>query len=309
MDAHTLIKCVRAGRTHRGYTYTLGRNVCPEPWNDGLCMGGGLYACELRHIFHWMNLYHDTAEIAWVSVPVEAGRYVFGDKVKASMLDVASFMPLDEAVKCALAAGADVHALGDAALYWAANNGHTVIYQILLDAGADKDMVLRVAAEEGNVPVAELMLTSGANVHAQDDLALTLAAKWGRSAAVSLLLQAGADVRASRGEALVSAASRGYTDVVELLLEAGADVHAQDDEALHLAARGRCIHTVELLLDRGASVHARGDLALQVAVESGAMLVVRMLLEYSADSRTVVPTPYARADVIKLIQEHQQTYV
>jgi hypothetical protein len=55
----TLVKLLRTGRTHYDYTYTEGLNVCTQPWDDGHCTPGGLYACELRHLFDWISLYPD----------------------------------------------------------------------------------------------------------------------------------------------------------------------------------------------------------------------------------------------------------
>ena len=66
-------------------TYTEGLNICPQPWNDEGC-AGGLYACELRHLFEWIHLYPDITEVAWVDVPADAHVARFDTKIKASRL-------------------------------------------------------------------------------------------------------------------------------------------------------------------------------------------------------------------------------
>lgn len=54
-----------------------------------------------------------------------------------------------------IAAGADVHALRDDALYQAAKGGHAEVVQVLLDAGADRHCPLagKIAQERGHFDV------------------------------------------------------------------------------------------------------------------------------------------------------------
>ena len=204
-----LIKLLRKGRTHFDHTYTEGLNVCTQPWDYGDCTPGGLYACELRHLFVWIALYSDITEVAWVDVPADALVARFDTKIKASKLVLTGFMPVEDAIRLALKEGADVH--NDRALRWASNNGYTEMVRLLLRTGADvhalNDQALRYASEKGHVEVVRILLEAGAN--ASDDDALRLASHYGHTEVVRLLLQAGANVHAKDDEALRTATTRG----------------------------------------------------------------------------------------------------
>jgi len=224
----TLIKLLRTGRTHFDHTYTEGLNVCTQPWDNGHCTSGGLYACELRHLFEWISLYPDITEMAWVDVPEDARLARFNTKIKASKLVLTGFIPIADAARLAIQVGADVHAVVDHALRWASQNGYTEVVRILLEAGANvhanNDQALRVASENGHTEVVHLLLNAGADVHALNDYALRLASAFGRTEVVHLLLNAGADVHAYDDEALRLASAFGHTEVVRLLRQAESDV-------------------------------------------------------------------------------------
>jgi len=101
-----------------------------------------------------------------------------------------------DGVKAALAAGANVHAGDDAALRWAALNGHAEMVSRLLAAGAnvhaDHDDALRWSAYYGHAEMVNLLLVAGANIHANNDQALYWAAIGHHDTTVCLLLAAGA---------------------------------------------------------------------------------------------------------------------
>ena len=126
-----LIKLLRTDRTHHGYTYTEGLNICPEPWNKGHCTPGGLYACSLRHLFEWITLYPDITEVAWVDVPADAQVARFDTKLKASKLVLTGFMPISKAVDLAIQEGVDIHFNKDQALRWASSSGHLPVVEFL----------------------------------------------------------------------------------------------------------------------------------------------------------------------------------
>ena len=166
-----LIKLLRTGRRHYDHTYTEGLNVCTQPWDAGHCTPGGLYACELRHLFAWIILYPDITEVAWVDVPADAHVARFDTKIKASKLVLTGFMPIEEAIHLAIQAGADVHANNDEALLYASSNGHLPVVEVLIKAGADvhadNDEALRLASMYGHLSVVEVLVKAGADVHAK----------------------------------------------------------------------------------------------------------------------------------------------
>ena len=248
----TLVKALRPDLTHHGYTFRLGRNDDPTPWNPEECKAGGLYACELRHLLLWASLYPDIDRVALVRIPEDARVQRFNTKLKASALELVEILPLGVALDAALTAGANVHANNDQALRWASENGHLAVVQALLNAGADvhakDDEALLWASMNGHLAVVQALLTAGADVHANYDYALRLASEYGHLAVVQVLLKAGADDHAQDDSALRLASANGYLPVVQALLTAGANVHAQDDDALRWASRNGHTDVVALLL-------------------------------------------------------------
>ena len=216
-----LIKLLRTGRRHYDHTYTEGLNVCTQPWNDEECGSGGLYACELRHIFEWINLYPDITEVAWVDVPADAHVARFDTKIKASALVLTGFMPIEEAIRLAIQAGADVHAVDDQALRWASRYGHLSVVKVLVKAGADvhadNDRALRYASFHGHLSIVKVLVKAGADVHADNDYALRWASFHGHLSVVKVLVKAGANVHAVDDYALRFASSYGHLAVVEFL--------------------------------------------------------------------------------------------
>ncbi|CAE7578224.1 unnamed protein product, partial [Symbiodinium sp. CCMP2456] len=118
----------------------------------------------------------------------------------------------------------------------ASENGQADVVQLLLEAGADKNLCdmhgcspLLNAAKIGHTPVVRLLLEAGALVDLPNSggrTALMCAASEGHQAVLQLLLEAGAhkDARDNRGNtALIYSAMGGHARVAELLLEAGAD--------------------------------------------------------------------------------------
>jgi len=207
----TLVKALRADRTHHGYTYVPGRNECPQPFNTKARADGGLYACRLKHLFYWASLYPDIDTVALVEIPDDAQRVEFDTKTKASALVLTRFLPLLEALELAVQHGADVHATNDYAL--------------------------REASAGGHLPVVQFLCAHGANVHADDDYALQLASANGHLSVVQFLVAHGADVHAYDDHALHGASEYGHLPVVQFLVAHGADVHARDDCALQLASK------------------------------------------------------------------------
>jgi len=188
---HTLVKALKANRTHHGYTYRLGRNVCPQPFNTDECVYGGLYGCRLEHLLIWASLYPDIDTVALVEIPEDAQTAWFNTKFKASSLVVTRFLPLRTALDIAVKNGADIHANNDYALRGASENGHLPVVQFLVEHGADihanDDEALRWASRYGHLPVVQFLVEHGANIHANGDVALRVASEIGHLPVVQFL--------------------------------------------------------------------------------------------------------------------------
>jgi len=279
----TLVKALRTDRTHHGVVYALGRNECPQPFNDKECADGGLYACRLKDLLRWISLYPDIDTVAVVEVPEDAQRCEFATKTKASALVLTRFLPLLEAMELAVQHGADIHADNDYALRVASENGHVSVVQFLVEVGhadvhADDDGALNVASLYGHLAIVQFLVEHGANVHACDDAALHVASQNGHLAVVQFLVTQGANVHALDENALSVASRNGHLPVVQFLVEVGhADVHAYDDEALHVASQNGHLAVVQFLVAHGADVHASNDYALRWASEYGHLTVVEFL--------------------------------
>jgi len=109
---------------------------------------------------------------------------------------------------------------------------------------------------------------------------------------VAMLVSMGADVHANGGLFLTDVAVRGPVDIVTTLLDHGVDVNARGalgETALLAAVRAQRRDRVQLLLDRGADVNVRGLMghtALHLAVEADDADMVMLLLAGGAD-RTI----------------------
>ncbi len=175
------------------------------------------------------------------------------------------------AVKAALKAGAAVEAQdkdGSTALTVAARAGRSDVLSILLDAGADPNVIengytaLKYAATQGNIEIISLLLEAGADPDAGRFgwTALSWAAINNEVEATRLLLGAGADPDAPKesGEPLLLDIARyASPEVFDLLLKAGADQEAVDDDGrtvLMLAATNGNAAGVQRLVEAGVNV-------------------------------------------------------
>jgi uncharacterized protein len=158
--------------------------------------------------------------------------------------------------------------------------------------------VLMDAVFDGNMPLIQLLLQSGADVHLHcrcgailggGHTALTLASYKGNEKVVQRLLDAGATVDAASngGTPLIVAADAGHTPVIKLLLSRGADVNARNSkgETALMHAAFRHADMVTLLLAAGADVNAQdenGATALMWASHGDQAAIARMLLDAGA---------------------------
>lgn len=136
--------------------------------------------------------------------------------------------------------------------------------------------LLHEVADQGSLPIVELLLHLGADPNTRDQLGHTPLyfvgnASHGANGAgiVRMLAQSGANVNAQERlkhcTALHMAARRGNIPVAEALLDCGADGEARDklgDTPLHRAVKCGKTEMVAFLISRGADVHAKGKSGL-----------------------------------------------
>lgn len=160
----------------------------------------------------------------------------------------------------------DIYAKTLSTLHVAARLGHCVVFQQLLDEGADiwsRDIdghtVLHHAAMGGNDRMARIILGNGIPVSVKDNgrrTALSTAARWSNEGVARVLIENGADVnvRDIAGFTVLNlAAAEGCDAVVKLLLDNGVNISAQDDygfTALHCAVEQGHEGVLELLIQR-----------------------------------------------------------
>jgi hypothetical protein len=152
-----------------------------------------------------------------------------------------------ERVKLFLDAGMPVeteNALGEAIEF-----GHVEVAKVLIDAGADvnvvgeydQTLVMNATSNEKATELIELLAKAGADVNKPNTYKiapLAVVAEQGKLDAVKALLAAGAKVNTRNnygGTALSVAVMRGYAEVVRTLIDAGADVKRDQKELLDFA--------------------------------------------------------------------------
>jgi len=169
-------------------------------------------------------------------------------------------------------------------------------------SAASRSMVAAAAA--GNVEVADVLLASGASLHASSDdqgtFPLLAAADEGATRMLRWLLSKSADVKAvsnNGATALMAAASRGSTDGVSLLLGAKAEADQQANNgwtALMFASHTGRLEVTKSLLDAKAGISLKnsdGGSARSLAADSGHSDLVKIL-----DTRTRLSARRAKVD-------------
>ena len=194
---------------------------------------------------------------------------------------------------------------GKLLLHRAANLGYEGMLQFLLQGGAlvnataEGETALHLAAEEGQNEVMRMLLGKGASLEVKDRDGLTPLSRAARSGLMStinamMFYNPKLDSRDHCGQsALVLAAQRGYLAVVKRLLQEKIDINAAAAKyngrtALQAAAGGGHLAVVERLLQEKADVNAAaagrdGRTALQAAAGGGHLAVVERLLQEKAD--------------------------
>jgi ankyrin repeat protein len=154
---------------------------------------------------------------------------------------------------------------------------------------------MHYASSYGHKNIIEILLDSGANIHAYDAKKATplhSAASGGYSDITRLLLDRGAviDEKDEHGwTPFYKAAHNGHVSVARELLESGADINAQESKgrtALHIAALHNKKDIVSLLLAADAIVNVRDRndcTALYLAAQENSEDIVSLLLAANAD--------------------------
>ena len=160
-------------------------------------------------------------------------------------------------------------------LHIAALKGHKEMAQILIQSGADPNLVdssrvsqcdtpLLMAVYKRKKEMAKLLIESGADVNMYNELGYTPlhgAAEKGQKEIVKLLIENGADVNAAKYKMgitpLHKAAEEGKEEVAKLLINGGADPIAADmfgRTPLHNASLGGYKGVAQLLIKHGADI-------------------------------------------------------
>ena len=156
--------------------------------------------------------------------------------------------------------------------------------------------LIHIAALNGDVELAELLVAHGANVNARNRdgaTAFHIAIQMGNINLVRALMTHANVYLGDRRELppLHMAVMGGFVEIATLLLDRGANVRAIDPAgfpALHVAARQGDINMATALMDRGANVHTGAMSrprcgALDVAARHGQIEMVQLLITRGAN--------------------------
>ncbi len=109
------------------------------------------------------------------------------------------------------------------------------------------DKLLAEMAEEGSVKGLSMMLSKGADVHADDDYSLIIAIQHGHLEVVKYLTEHGSNVHGLNDCALAWASQKGHLEIVKYLVEQGANIHNRNDYSLRWASRKGHLEVVKYL--------------------------------------------------------------
>ncbi|XP_065343624.1 uncharacterized protein LOC135941815 [Cloeon dipterum] len=162
----------------------------------------------------------------------------------------------------------------------------------------DKDgkTALHYAAEEGNLGIAQQLLSQRANVLLKDHngwTALHYAILTNNQVLVQKLIESGADIdsKTKRGEtALHLTAYKGYTELTQKLIDCGANVNLKNNHGLtclNFATVNRDQDLLKILLKNNAHVNAESQFFGQTALHHAAIQnypeILEMLVDHDAD--------------------------
>ncbi|KAJ3099283.1 hypothetical protein HDU97_003301 [Phlyctochytrium planicorne] len=167
-----------------------------------------------------------------------------------------------------------------------------------LQSEEDKNHVLLIACQFGNVEYCRRLIEIGADMRCDNDLPLLIASRSGHVDLVRQFLAVFRPDETTIRMILYLAASSRRQDIVQLIFENGLapqDVdrnqllNGADDAAersLVVAARKPSSHTLQSLLDQGANPHASHGQVLVEAARHGSVDSVNVLLQAGVDPST-----------------------
>jgi ankyrin repeat protein len=216
--------------------------------------------------------------------------------------------------------GADLTALDNYAVRWAAQNGHLDVIKYLHENGADitaeNNQAVSWAARKGYLDVVKYLHEQGADITAQKNYALHLAAanghldivrylhkhgekfvgfsgavRRGHLDIVKYMHEHGTDIAGEVSILYVyNAATHGHLDVVKYLCENGADITIKNNDAVRMAARNGHLEVVKYLHENGADITAQDNKAVSWAAENGHLDIANYCIEAGAPEKILSAT-------------------
>ena len=213
---------------------------------------------------------------------------------------------------------------GDTILHVAIQTGDDQVVKVLLDHGADVtarnahgETPLELAALQGSATVMRTLLRGGAKVVSPNAL-LARAAWAGNVAVAQILLSKGADVNGGavpgskdKSSPMHSAVMGEMPDMVEYLIRSGADVNVVNAGGLtplHLASQSIYPQIARILLEHGAKVNAKtpaGETPLHRAAFHGRTKIIEMLASRGGDLNAKTPDERTPYDVAALARKSE----